>query len=116
ALYRLIGTDGREHESASVVRRGADDVAPIVAAEPRDAQAMVRYVEQYAYDLVGNLKAVQHRTRAGAWKRSFEYEDTSNRLLRIRNGAAATEAVEQFHYTPNGCLSATNEFKTLNWN
>jgi RHS repeat-associated protein len=90
ALYRLIKAAGREH-------LGQIDGQPNPPTEPDafnsfhtnhdqpgDGKAMGTYVEQYAYDAVGNILFMRHRGSDPAhpgWKRCYRYDIGSNRLL-----------------------------------
>ena len=111
ALYRLIEATGREH-----LGQTGGQPNPPTAPDPfngfhtrldhlGDGNAMGTYVEQYVYDAVGNILAMQHRGSDPAhpgWTHAYAYNEASqleggkvsNRLsgTTIRGGAPETYA------------------------
>ena len=85
AVYRLVSATGREHPGQQMPDRND---APLAAVpHPNDTQALRAYLEEYAYDQVGNLQHVLHRQRLpnggnGGWTRHYAYAADSNRLQR----------------------------------
>jgi RHS repeat-associated protein len=86
ALYRLIEATGREHlgqGDAGMPRPappGATDAPLTGLAQPGDGTAMARYIERYAYDEVGNLLLIRHRSADpahGGWTRAYHYDEPS---------------------------------------
>ena len=82
ALYRLIEASGREHlgQAAAGMRDavppGLTDAPRDGLPQPGDGTAMARYTERYAYDAVGNLLLMQHRSADpayGGWTRAYHY-------------------------------------------
>jgi RHS repeat-associated protein len=86
-LYQLVRADGREHPGQQPAHQDASPIGMPPPAHPNDWQALRRYRETYEYDRVGNLLAMAHdRVVAGGglnreWRRRYEYEAASNRLL-----------------------------------
>ena len=131
ALYQLIEATGREHlgQVAGAARLprppGAADGSPAGQAQPGDRAAMARYVEQYTYDLVGNLLVVRHRSADpahGGWTRAYRYREPSlleptrysNRLTGA--GPARTpSAPQRFGYDQQGNTTAIPEIPLLRW-
>ena len=86
ALYRLIEATGREHLGQAHAGRpepippSATDAPRIGLPQPGDGAAMARYTERYAYDEVGNLLEVRHRSADpayGGWTRAYRYDEPS---------------------------------------
>ena len=83
ALYRLIRAEGREHAAQINLQLDATDFETVVGIPfPNSPEALQRYVEEYAYDSVGNILSMLHRGGAFVrWKRCYQYAEDSNRLL-----------------------------------
>jgi len=86
AIYRLIQATGREH----LGQTGGQPNPPTAPDafnsfhtrldHPGDGNAMGTYAEQYVYDAVGNILAMQHRGSDPAhpgWLRTYAYNETS---------------------------------------
>jgi RHS repeat-associated protein len=82
ALQRLVQAKGREHVGQGLQTPEYEpfDGPRIGLASPEDGQAMRRYTETYAYDLVGNLTKVSHTAQGGSWTRRYQYGAASNAL------------------------------------
>jgi RHS repeat-associated protein len=82
ALQRLVRAKGREHVGQGLQTPVYEpfDAPRTGLASPQDGQAMRRYSEKYAYDLVGNLTNVSHTAQGGSWTRRYQYAPNSNRL------------------------------------
>jgi len=105
-------------------------VADLTAQEaaiphPNDTQALLKFLEKYSYDRVGNITQLTHTTSqangtAGPsntiWTRNYSYEDASNRLLSnnapdpLGNPATAT-----FTYTGNGAMRKMAHLPVIEW-
>ena len=83
ALYRLIQAQGREHATQNNIQRDAADLVPVIDIPFANSQeALQRYVEEYAYDGVGNILSMAHTGGSDLrWKRCYQYDQDSNRLL-----------------------------------
>ncbi len=103
ALYRLIGAEGREHpghdlpaNAWDVHRTGTTRTTncrhtPFHLPNNDDPNGMRRYIERYAYDIVGNIDAVHHRTNSGvAWRRNYTYESSPGSAEKLSNRLVAT--------------------------
>ena len=131
ATYRLAEASGREHLGQTarglrhVASSDAGDAAQVGLPQPGDGTAMARYTQRYAYDAVGNLLQVAHRSADpafGGWTRDYRYRDPS--LLEPgRNGnrlsatAPAREVREHssFRYDRQGNTAAMPEIPVLRW-
>jgi RHS repeat-associated protein len=83
ALYRLIEATGREHlgqGGGAPINHSYNDFARIGLPHPNDGNAMGRYVEQFEYDDIGNVKTIRHVGLDPAqpgWTRTFTYAEAS---------------------------------------
>ena len=88
ALYRLIAAEAREHPGQTGYAAGPNGYpdAPVAnLPHPNDLQTLLRYIESYTYDAVGNLQAVSHQVPARSalgWTRRYVYAPGSNHLQR----------------------------------
>jgi RHS repeat-associated protein len=127
ALYRLTEAIGREHlgQSALPVPPGAADEGRVGLPQPGDGAAMSRYTERYAYDEVGNLLRMAHRSADpvhGGWTRDYRYREPSlleparpgNRLTTATSARAVTTP-ERFSYDEQGNTTAMPEIPVLTW-
>jgi RHS repeat-associated protein len=128
AVYRLIQATGREHpgqQPISTQPRSNFDIPVAAIPHANDLQALLRYLEKYSYDQVGNITLVQHTTTqangtAGAsntnWTRSYAYDTGSNRLTSntepdpLGNPGSAT-----FAYTGNGAMKRMAHLPVIEW-
>lgn len=111
AIYQLIEATGREHLGQTGNTANAPtppdpfDNFHSRLNHPGDGNAFGTYLDQYAYDAVGNILSVQHRGTDPAqpgWTRSYAYSEPSqleaaklsNRLTSTALGAIA----ETYHY------------------
>ena len=131
ALYRLTEATGREHLGQAHAGRpepippSATDAPRIGLPQPGDGAAMARYTERYAYDEVGNLLEVRHRSADpayGGWTRSYRYDEpsllepdrTGNRLT----GAGPTQSpipLQPFGYDEQGNTTTIPEIPFMAW-
>ena len=84
AIYRLVSATGREHPGQQLVDPNDSPFASL--PHPNDTQALRAYAETYEYDPAGNIKQMLHQQllpQGGStgWRRQYEYEAGSNRLL-----------------------------------
>ncbi len=101
ALYRLTRAEGREHPAHAMAQPDEVDSPLAALPHPNDLQALKRYVEEYAYDGVGNILSMTHREVAGGtinWKRLYQYATASNKL-RATSDPADTPATPPVFYT-----------------
>jgi RHS repeat-associated protein len=120
ALYRLIEASGREHvgQAGRVVPPGQDDAERVGLPMPGDGAAMTRYRERYAYDEVGNMLRIAHRTadpRHGGWHVAYSYHEPSL-LEPERTGNRLTSAGRgRFGYDEQGNTTLIPGDMTLAW-
>jgi RHS repeat-associated protein len=83
ALYRLIRVEGREHAAQNNVQHDGNEFTPLIGIPfLNNPEALQRYVEEYAYDSVGNILSMSHVGGAvERWRRRYSYAQDSNRLL-----------------------------------
>lgn len=115
ALYRLITATGREN-NAPVDFNGTDnwqDAAFMQAINPGDPMAMRQYTQQFQYDSVGNILAMQHQAEGNNWTRTYQYEEHNNRLLSTRVGKTTYTYP---HHTHHGFITAMPHLEAIGWN
>ncbi len=107
-LYRLLQARGREHAARNNIQRDSADFAPVIGIPfPNSPEALQRYVEQYAYDEVGNILRMTHRGGGTLrWKRCYQYAHDSNRLL-------ATGSAGEFQNPADPCPEQHTSTPTL---
>ncbi|KAI9776501.1 MAG: hypothetical protein M1839_009535 [Geoglossum umbratile] len=125
ALYRLTEATGREHVGQT---KGAPSgpaalpsrVSPTSpTAIPGDGGALVRYVEQYAYDLAGNVTSLRHQLsdpKFSGWTRRFSYatdggRSVNNRLMSTTVGSTT----ESYTYDANGNMASLPHLSRIRW-
>lgn len=98
ALYRLVQAEGREHAVQNNIQRDATNFIPVIGIPfANSLEALQRYVEAYAYDLVGNILSMTHSGgEVQRWKRCYQYAQDSNRLL-------ATSGAGEFQNVSDPC-------------
>ena len=126
-MYRLVEASGREHlgQVAGAPSMHSPNDAPRVGIDwsANDGNAMGTYVEEYAYDGVGNMLEMRHRGSNPAhpgWTRVFEYAEAGNRLTRTTVGTE-NPSTEQYVYDAHGNttrlphLGGTHPAPNLHW-
>ncbi|MEP6743067.1 MAG: toxin TcdB middle/C-terminal domain-containing protein [bacterium] len=133
AIYQLIESTGREHlgqtgnTANAPTAPDAFDNFHARLNHPVDGNAFGRYLDQYAYDAVGNILSVQHRgtdpAHAG-WTRTYAYTEASqleaakpnNRLTSTVLGATT----ETYRYDSpaglNGNITRMPHLPVIGWN
>jgi RHS repeat-associated protein len=129
ALYRLIAATGREHLGQSGAGLphppSATGAPPGPLPQPGDGAVMARYTERYAYDEVGNLLLVRHRSADpayGGWTRAYRYDEPSllepdrhgNRLTGT-GPARAPSQPQQLRYDEQGNTTSTPDIPLMRW-
>jgi RHS repeat-associated protein len=127
-LYRLLSATGREHMGQSALSfappKGNYRDFPLVgAAQLRDLEALRRYVEHYDYDPVGNIRCMEHHAEHGGWKRTYDYEETSqleparlsNRLSRTAIGNRPTTLIERYRHDAHGNITEMPHLPVMEW-
>ena len=86
AIYRLVSATGREHLGQTGGQKNAPTPSDAFndfqtnLPHPGDGNAMGTYAENYLYDAVGNILAMQHRgsnLSNPGWTRNYTYNETS---------------------------------------
>lgn len=95
-LYRLTSATGREHTTP---------LPQLWSAAPRgtDVTATSGYTETYAYDAVGNMLSLKHRSEGSGWTRTAELAAGSDRLT------ALTVGQDRYAYTYDACGNVMGE-------
>ena len=118
ALYRLIRAEGREHAAQNNFQRDATEFNPIIGIPfPNSPEALQRYVEEYAYDGVGNILGMRHVGGAvERWTRRYQYADDSNRLLATSlPGDGANEFSALYTYDAHGNMTTMPHLPLMQW-
>jgi RHS repeat-associated protein len=122
ALDRLIAATGREHPGLLPTTTplqpgssGYDRGGP----HPNDLAALEDYVEQYAYDAVGNFLTMQHAVPSEtthSWTRHYLYEGIGNRLTKTHGGNATGTGSYSYGYDEHGNMLAMPHLAEMDWN
>ncbi len=104
-IYRLVTSSGREC-----------DLPPDLPFDDRprgvDLTRTRAYTETYAYDRMGNLTRLAHRTGSAGFVRTFQMVNGSNRLARMRTG----DAQYNYRFDPAGNMVAETTSRHFAWN
>jgi len=117
ALYRLISSSGREHVGQlSQPQTDWDDSPRMNQPLPTDGQAMRNYIENYSYDVVGNILSIVHQAVNGNWTRTYAYDEpntipSNNRLTSTTVGALK----EPYTYDPHGSMTQMLHLRQITW-
>jgi RHS repeat-associated protein len=121
-LGRLIAATGREHPGLLPTTTplqpgssGYDRGGP----HPNDLAALEDYVEQYAYDAVGNFVTMQHTVPSDtthSWTRYYLYDDIGNRLTKTHGGNATGTGSYSYGYDEHGNMLAMPHLAEMDWN
>ena len=120
ATYRLVRTEGREHQGQVDQPQPTWDNGPrLRLPHPHDGLAMRRYTEFYEFDVVGNLQRVSHQALGGNWTRLYDYLEpsplepgaVSNRLT----GTSVGSRPETYLYDAHGNLTSMPHLPALDW-
>ena len=118
ALYRLIQAEGREHAAQNNIQRDATDFVPVIGIPfANSPEALQRYVEEYAYDSVGNILSMRHIGGAiERWTRRYQYAEDSNRLLATSlPGDGANEFSAPYSYDTHGNMTTMPHLPLTQW-
>ena len=121
-LGRLITATGREHPGLLPTTTplqpgssGYDRGGP----HPNDLAALEDYVEQYAYDAVGNFLTMQHAVPSEtthSWTRHYLYEGIGNRLTKTHGGDATGPGSSSYGYDEHGNMLSMPHLAEMDWN
>ena len=118
ALYRLTRAGGREHAAQNNFQRDATEFISIIGIPfPNSPEAMQRYVEEYAYDSVGNILSMRHVGGAvERWTRRYHYADENNRLLATSlPGDGADQFSAPYSYDAHGNMTTMPHLSLIEW-
>ena len=120
ALYRLIEATGRENDAAISFGQcdNWNDRFFVQSLSPGDPMAIRNYTQKYQYDAVGNIKEMKHLAIAGNWTRSYEYENTNNRLTntQIGDNGSPQNYTNYTHHPAHGFLTELPHLEKIGWN
>ena len=117
SLYRLIYAEGREHPGQQQPT-GSFEIQVSSVPHPNDMQALLRYVEQYSYDPVGNIQNVAHTTTTSGpnWTRAYQYAANSNQLTGTSApGDPAGAFSDTYTYSGNGAMTHMSSLSVIEW-
>jgi RHS repeat-associated protein len=117
AIYQLKIATGREQNANSPNVDVADnwqDAGFLLGQQPGDPMAMRLYTQRYQYDVVGNIRQMQHAAGAtGSWTRDYTYADTNNRLLKTQIG---NQTYGYTYHEQHGFITAMPHLPAMQWN
>lgn len=128
AIYRLIEATGREHlgQTSSPTAPDAFNNFHTHLDHPGDGNALGTYSEQYHYDAVGNILAMQHRgsnPQNPGWTRTYTYNETSQlEVGKLSNRLSSTTigtATEHYRYGGSaglhGNITSMHHLPLMQW-
>ena len=115
-IYRLVEATGREHPGTTDGQLDELDVEPPWSIpHPNDSNGMRGYTQTYAYDNVGNIAQMAHRTstQQGQWTRTYNYPTpaASNRLASTTNG----QDTRLYAYDAHGNMTMMPHLSAIDW-
>lgn len=131
AIYQLIRATGREHAGlgSDTIRTHTDlDFIPQLP-HPNNADAVRNYIEEYEYDLLGNIKVLKHRFKSqpgigGGWTGHYRYafeESAANRTNRLTSTSVpgdpdAGPYTGTYDYDVYGNMTRLPHLAVITWN
>jgi len=120
ALYQLVQAEGREHAGTqSDEPRAHLDIPVMSLPHANDGQAMRRYIEQYAYDVAGNMVSMKHLAGGtNVWTRQCEIAASNNRLLATSLPDDSDDGALSgaFTYDASGNMTSMPHLTAMHWN
>ncbi len=125
ALYQLTQATGREHAGLGGNVQRSDQDIPFINQLPHqnNADAVRIYTENYEYDLLGNIKRLQHRADGANWNQRYQYAyeiDPNNRTNQLKatsiSGDAAGVFSNNYTYDFHGNMTQMPHLSKLDWN
>ncbi|PWV56385.1 SpvB/TcaC N-terminal domain-containing protein [Chitinophaga sp. S165] len=115
AVYRLIGTSGREHSATAGFdpSDNFNDFPFLQEYSQGNALGWRNYTQDYQYDFAGNLKQVKHTAAGGDWTRDYTIDGASNRLLSTTTGGPAFAYP---HHPTHGYITGMPHLTFMQWN
>lgn len=107
ALYQLIQAEGRENGNLDQApKHGKSADVPSVPFPINDPNAIRNYIQEYSYDVVGNILHMSHRAGNGnftkRWTRFYTYATDNNRLLSTNTGSETSTI--KYNYDTHGSM------------
>jgi RHS repeat-associated protein len=129
AVHRLVEAFGREHlgQTGGVLNAatapGPFDQFRTGLLHPGDGDAMGRYVERYAYDVLGNILVVRHHTADPLqpdWTRTCGYHEaslleTAKTNNRLSSSMVGSGPIETYAYDVHGNVTAMPHLPLMKW-
>jgi RHS repeat-associated protein len=123
ALYQLVSATGREHSSLNTQRTDTD--LPLINQLPHqnNATAVRVYRESYEYDLLGNIKLLQHKASGANWNQRYQYQfdvNANNLTNRLNATNIPTDAdgvfSNNYTYDLHGNITTMPHLSQMVWN
>jgi RHS repeat-associated protein len=105
ALYRLRTATGREHDGPLPAAPWDDAVR---GGDPTRTRA---YIQDYAYDAIGNVQSLTHAAGPGSFRRDFALAPGTNRLATLTVGSTTYT----YDHDASGNLVRENAERHLEW-
>lgn len=113
AVYRLIQANGREHTGSQPQPQDNWQDGPRVnLSHPQDGNAMREYIQQYFYDVAGNITQLRHIANGGSYTRLFDYEDANNRLKSV----SVNNVPYNYSCNEMGSITSMPHLQSMEWN
>lgn len=130
AIYQLIRATGRELAGGvNDAIRTHTDLDFVQLPHPNNVDAVRNYIEEYEYDLLGNIKVMKHRFQSqagvgGGWTRNYRYafEDSpDNRTNRLTSTSLpgdpdAGPYTGTYNYDTYGNMTRMPHLAAMDWN
>ncbi|WP_109832100.1 SpvB/TcaC N-terminal domain-containing protein [Reichenbachiella versicolor] len=123
ALYRLISATGREHagmwQAAQEAKSVANSNPPLYqtpAPSKSDANALLTYTQNYAYDSSGNLLTTKHLRNATGANTTIQKNSIVATNNQIASSSFGSNSTVDYHYDPNGNMLTLSNNQTLAYN
>jgi len=115
AMYRLIEATGREKLAPATFGPPDNwDNAPFMTQHhPNDNMAMQGYTQFYTYDPVGNIVELKHKASTGSYKRYYNYDNNTNRLL---STSVRSDTYIYTYHPQHGFITSMPHLPLLSWN
>lgn len=114
AVYRLVDATGREQIGLYAAPDPWDDLRSHLPHKA-DGAALQNYLQQYEYDITGNMTKMVHMAGSGIftnrWTRDFTSAPHNSRLVSSQVGID----VETYTYDLHGNMLAMPHLPTLHW-
>ncbi|MEA5461685.1 SpvB/TcaC N-terminal domain-containing protein [Arcicella sp. LKC2W] len=125
AVYQLTKATGREHAGLGGNVQRNDQNIPFINQLPHqnNTDAVRLYTENYEYDLLGNIKRLQHRADGANWNQRYQYAydlDPNNRTNQLKATSTPGDAdgvfSNNYTYDFHGNMTQMPHLGQLVWN